>query len=563
MMRRHGQALIGFVFVLGLVLGCAPAKEATPTTAPAGAPALTPSKPAAAPTKPSGTPSPQPRYGGILILGYGLEAPTLDIHQENVIGTTLQTAPSYVGLVQYDPEAYPAQKIVPDLAKSWEISADGKVYTFHLVEGAKFADGMPVTAEDAKYTLDRLRNPSAFDMARSPRGAQIRAISKTEIVDKYTLRVTLEHAQASLMSSLATSQYFGVVPKHVGTERLTKEIVANGPFKWKAYTRGIGFELVRNPDFFVKGRPYLDGIKGYVIPDDSARFAALRTGSINYRAPMPFMTVAQTKVIDEQMRDKIAYEWAFHPAWYGITFNVKKAPWDDRRVRQAVSLAIDRSVGLDLVLKGAGVKVISVLPPGELTGGLTLSEKELAAVPGYAKADIEAAKKLLEQAGHARGIKDEMLVRSVAVYQDTAVFAKEQLAKVGIDLSLKVVESTIFNNAKIRGDYTISVGAMGFNGTDPDLVLVESVVTGGGWNWSGYSNPRIDELFQKQSAATNPEERKRIVLEMEKIVLDDAPDAPFFYVQVAHAWWKKLRNYRAPAVHMYGNMRFENVWLSE
>ncbi|MBI2907155.1 MAG: ABC transporter substrate-binding protein [Chloroflexi bacterium] len=566
------KSALGCLAILGLLLAsCAPAAAPTPTKAApppptvaappsTKAPPATP-KPAEKPAAPSPSPKPsagEPKYGGILTTGHGGDPTSLDVHQETGAASYAITAAAYNGLVKYDPHAWPEQKVVPDLATSWEVSSDGKTYTFRLAKGAKFHDGRPFTAEDAKFSFDRMRGPKV-GLTASPRSQQLAAIDSIATPDDSTVKIAMKYPQASFIG-LIGSFLFAVVPKHVVLEKkddMTKTVLGTGPFKFKSYSSGVSWELVKNPDYFVKGRPYLDGVKGYIIRDGFTRFAALRTKAILWFAPFPYMSVTQTKVIQEQLSDKIALAWAFHPAWYGALFNVTKDPWSDVRVRQAVSLTFNRKNMLAVGLEGAGVVGMSAQPPGEWA----LPEEEMMKVPGYAKPDIDASRKLLAEAGFASGFKTDMLVRAQKPQQDLAVLVKDAVAAVGITVDLNVQETAVYNSQRDRKAFALAAGSMGSSGTDPDTLLGDMYVSGSPRNWSGYSNAQYDELYVKQSRTIDATERRKTVWEMQRILLKDIPIAIVYWSNVPYAWWKEVRGY-IPPVSFYNAFGYQDIWLA-
>ncbi|MBI2908410.1 MAG: ABC transporter substrate-binding protein [Chloroflexi bacterium] len=560
-------------------IACAPptqptpvAKSAAPSTASATSVATSAPKlataTAAATGKPSGpTPTVKPaaesrpesgRYGGILTVGIGGNPVSLDIHQEDSSFTNAITAATYNSLLKPDPFGWPEFKPVPDLAASWQVSADGKVYTFHLAKGVKFHDGTALTAEDVKFSLDRIRNPQR-GMSRSPRQQQLANVTSIDTPDDSTVKITLRNPQASFITVIATV-YFAIMPRRVVSEKnndMRNTVVGTGPFKFKSYAMGVGWDLEKNQNYFVRGRPYLDGVKGYVILDSFTRFAALRTKNILWWAPFPYMTVSQTKIIQETLSDKIAVQLESHPAWYGAMFNLTSPPWSDVRLRQAVSLTFDRKKMLVVGLEGAGVAGMSAQPPGEWS----LPEEEMMKVPGYAKPDIDGARKLLAEAGFAAGLKAETLVRAVKPQQDMAVLLKDAVAAIGIDLDLKVVETAIYQDALSRKAYGIATGGVGTALTDPDMPLGDNYLSGSGRNWTGYNNPNFDQLFARQSETLDTAERRKIVWDMQRILLKDVPIAIAYWVKVPYAWWKEVRGY-VPPVGFNNAFGYQDIWLA-
>ncbi|MBI2908936.1 MAG: ABC transporter substrate-binding protein [Chloroflexi bacterium] len=572
MNNRRFIKLAGCFIVLALLTSaCAPAAaptaqaKATPpsaaTKAPAATPAAKPAAPTAKPAAPAPTAKPageQPRYGGIFTIGTAGDPPSLDPHRESTAYTVVITGGTYNGLVKYDPHAWPAFKTVPDLATGWQLGPDGKAYTFNLVKGAKFHDGSPVTAEDAKYSFDRMRDPQ-LGLVRSPKRQELANIANIDAPDDSTVKITLKNPQASFLTSIS-AVFFAVMPKRVVLDKkgdMTKTILGSGPFKFKDYSQGVSFELVKNPDYFVKGRPYLDGVKGYIMSDTFTRFAALRTRNILWWSPFPYPTMSQAKVIEEQLSDKINFKWEFHPAWYGMIFNVNKAPWNDVRLRQAVTLSFDRKKMLSVGLEGAGVVGMSGQPPGEWA----LPEEEMNKVPGYTRPDIEAAKKLMAEAGFPNGLRAEAMVRSTGVHQAFATVTKDAVAAIGIALDLSVQDITVYDDRRFRKAFDISPGASGSASMDPDIVMGNHYVSGAGSNWAAYSNPTFDELFVKQSQTLDVAERKKMVWELQRILLKDVPIAVAYWSNTGYAWWKEVRNF-TPAVSYFNAYDYQDIWLA-
>ncbi|MBI2907836.1 MAG: hypothetical protein HYX92_09295 [Chloroflexi bacterium] len=551
--------------VLGLLLAsCAPTAPPTPTSTAKELPAKAPATqaPVSKPAAPAPTPKPageQPRYGGVLTTAISGDPPSLDPHREESASAWAITGATYNGLLKPDPRGWPEFKPVANLATSWQLSPDGKTYTFNLVKGARFHDGSTLNAEDVSYSLERIRDPK-LGLVRSPRRQQLANVVSIDTTGDSTVKITLGNRQAAFLTFLATA-HFAVMPKRVVLEKkgdMTKTVVGSGPFKFKDYASGVGFLVVKNADYFVQGRPYLDGLKGYIIPDLFTKFAALRTKSLLWWSPsVPTMTVSQAKIVEETLSDKVAVEWAFQPSWYGAIFNVTRAPWNDVRVRQAVSLTFDRRKMMNTGTEGAGVVAMSAQPPGEWT----LPEEEMMKAPGYAKPDIDAAKKLLAEAGFPTGFSEKALVRAVKPHQDVAVLTKDSVAAIGINLELGVVETAIFNDTRFRKAFSIIGGGAGLPLMDPDSELGDFYLSGSAKNWTGYSNPNYDELYVKQSQTLDTGERRKIVWEMQRILLRDVPIALAYWIKVPYAWWREVRGY-TPPVGFDNAYVYEDIWLA-
>ncbi|MDP2954144.1 MAG: ABC transporter substrate-binding protein, partial [Chloroflexota bacterium] len=271
-MKRRGLFVIAtLATVLGLLVGaCAPAAApASPTATPAPtkpAPAPTPNQapsPTLAPERPAPTPSPvqrtaptsppkaplaaeSPKYGGVLNLVLREDPPHLDMHLDSIGSMLMALSPNYSLLVQFDPKE--PEKVVPDLAERWEISPDGKVYTFYLRKGVRFHDGTPVTAKDVSFTFNNIVFPPKG--VRSKHQAFFTALEKVEAVDDYTVRMTTKFPQASFISMVAIPFAFIYSnPYYQAKGDMRKNVMGSGPFKFKNYARGVSFEVERNSDY--------------------------------------------------------------------------------------------------------------------------------------------------------------------------------------------------------------------------------------------------------------------------------------------------------------------------
>ena len=550
----------------GLVLAsCAPA--ATPTSAPTSAPVAAPTSapvavptlaPTAAPTaRPTAVPTPaaaQPQYGGVLTANMNSDPPNFDPLSNTTSWVINVVAPCYNGLVMFDP--FDPKKIIGDLAESWEFSADSKTLTFKLLKGVKFHDGKPFTSADVKFTFDHMRNPPQGAVV--VRKASLESIDRIEALDDYTVRFILKRPQPSILTVLATG-WMLVLPKHILQEKgdMKKDIIGTGPYKFKEYIRGVSLELVKNPEYHIKGRPYLDGIKLFVTPDPATTMGYFRTGQIMM---WDEMTGDDGRRAQKEFGDKVVIQNGLGINSAGITFNARRKPWDDVRVRQAASLAIDRVAGLKVILQDDGI-VGGLVPPGIWAG----SESEIAKLPGYGKdynANLAAAKKLLADAGFPNGFSATMLVRRNATHETRAVFVKDQLAKAGINVTLNVQETAAYTDLVNKRNFELVSQGFDVLVNDPDFMFGGFYTNSPDDNLSGVFDKEMDALFAKQQQTPDVEARKKIVNQMEKIAIEGSAQA------LLH--WKTKFIGHSKRVHNLvinpepdNNHRLQDIWLSK
>src|SRR5438309_1986095 len=440
-----------------------------------------------------------PRRGGVLLAAIAADAPSLDPHQEQTFATMEMVAPLYSTLLQIDPLSYP--KIIGDAAIEWKIAPDGLTYTFKIRPGIRFHDGSPLTAADVKATYDKIVFPP--EGVRSILKNAYTAIGSIEAPDPSTVVFKLKFPSASLLANLASpwnviypKKYLDKDPNYFKTN-----IVGSGPFKFKNYTRGSSFEGERNPDYFVKDRPYLDGYKFFISPETSVRAAALRSG----RAFIEFRTMpgADVDAIRKQLGSKIVVQETPGTGLFGIAINNTVKPFTDVRVRKALTLAFDRYTASRVLYPLASLRDVGgLMRPG--TEWAT-SEAELQRLPGFGR-DMEKnraeARRLLAEAGYPNGFKLILKNRNVKVpYQDFAVFAIQEWRKIGVEAEHRPLETAAwFADGRDTGSFELIISGTFNYIDDPDLFL-ERYTTGDTNNWGCISDPRIDDIFARQTWA--------------------------------------------------------------
>jgi len=501
-----------------------------------------------------------PRRGGVLLAAIGADPPSLDPHQENTFACIELVAPLYSTLLQIDPYHYP--KVIGDAASEWKIAPDGLTYTFTLRPGIKFHDGSTLTAADVKATYDKIVFPPQG--TRSVRKAHYTAVKSIEAPDAGTVVFHLKFPSASLLDNLGSpwnviypKKYLDKDPNYFKTN-----VVGSGPFKFKHYTRGATFEGERNPDYFVKDRPYLDGYKFFISPETSVRAAAVRSG----RAYIEFRDLPKSEAdaIQKQLGDKIVVQEVPATGWWGIAINNTTKPFNDVRVRKALTLGVDRHTAGRVLYPLTGLKFVGgLMRPGS---DWAMPEAELEKFPGFGK-DMDRnraeAKRLLAEAGYPNGLKVVLKNRNVKLpYQDFAVFLIQEWRKIGIEAENRPLETAAwFADGRDTGNFEAIIAPGVEFMDDPDQTL-ERYITTSPQNWGRFSDPAIDDLFARQARSMDPAERKKLVIEFQKRVLSEAYYLPGLWWTRRVVHWAKVKNYVAPPNH-YSNQKLQDVWLSE
>lgn len=493
----------------------------------------------------------EPRSGGVFNLNLTGDPPNFD-PISNTTGTVLTTiAPCYNGLVVFDPDN--PVKIVGDLAESWEFAPDGKALTFKLVRTAKFHDGKPMTAADVKASFDIVRNPPSG--LPSPRKGALGAVTSIETPDDFTVRFVLKQPSPSLLANLAGG-WMVVMPKHIldAKGNMKDQVVGTGPFMMKTYTRGVSVELVKNPNYHVKGRPYLDGIKAFVVPDSGTTMNYLKSGQLHM-----FQSIqGQDAGILKSTANLTALE-APSTSYISVNFNTRVAPFNNLELRKAATLAIDREAALKVTGNGQG-GLAGVALPGEWA----LPAAELEKIPGYGR-DVAAnqaeARRILAREGFPNGFPVKLLVRRIALFEPVGIFVKDQWAKVGINATLDIQENAAYFATTAKGDFQADASGASYPVNDPDAMFADQSGCGDAAKPTLVCDVEVEALFNKQSQTLDPAERRRIVNQLELLLLKKYNIAYMFWRNRFMGLSAKVKDMKLHP-NIDNNMRMQSVWLS-
>jgi peptide/nickel transport system substrate-binding protein len=504
-----------------------------------------------------------PKSGGSLNVMQREDLPQgFAIHETSTISTTWPAMPCFNNLVFFDPlkKVESMDTIIGELAEKWSWQDNYRNLVFFLRKNVKWHDGQPFTAKDVKYTFDMLReSPEAPAKLRiNPRKDWYTNIQNIEAPDPHTVVFHLKKPQPSLLLMLA-SGYTPVYAAHVPPASYRTGCVGTGPFKLKEWRKGEFVEFVKNPDYFVKGRPYLDGLKYIVIVERGTRTAALQAGKLDVAFPGE-----TTKTTAEQLK-KAVPQLVVTPFSQNVTdnmiMNVKKPPFDNPKVRLAVSYAIDRRALVQGVHQGGAMVGASMAPKPHGVWGLI--EKDVTVLPGYGKAadDKATARKLLAEAGITpqKPLKVEMVTRAIAVYVDMASFVINELKQVGIESTLKQIETAQWHAMATRGDYQIGANLTGIGPDDPDANFFENYGCGSPRNYSQYCNEEVSRLIEQQSQELDPKKRLTLVWNIQKKLEADAARPILDWKLDYFTVWPHVKNL-IPHQSIYNFGRMQEVW---
>jgi peptide/nickel transport system substrate-binding protein len=478
--------------------------------APAAAAQPTQAAPAAAAVKPTEAPKPaaaaQPtaaaKTGGMFVGAQEVDPVQLDPYASSNFSALQAYEFVYESLTGYDEKT----QIIPALAEKWE-TPDDKTYVFSLRKGVKFHNGQEMTGADVAYSLET----AVDEKTGSPWRSLLTPIKSIEVKDPYTVQVNLNAPYPGLLGALAVLRASAIIPKGwYKSDTAKTQAVGTGPFKLSEFVATDHLTYQKNPDYWDKGRPKLDGMTFKVMLDQNARIAALRSGQIQYA------------VIDaqgaEQLKGQQGIQVLSSPSAWLTThpFNVSRKPFDDKRVRQALRMAVDTKEVIQKAVFGAG------LPSGAIATGFgdwALPEADLK----YTKPDIEGAKKLLAEAGHPNGFETTILCSpQYPEFVATSLVCQEAWKKIGVNAKVEQVEwGTYTKRSAKSGGFDYDIGATAFTfRPDPDGYLYLYYKTGGDSN-TGYSNPKMDDLLEQARTTNDQAKRKSLYLEIQKIAEDE------------------------------------------
>ena len=454
--------------------------------------------------------------------------------------------------------------IVPDLALSWAWDAPKTRLTFKLAEGVKWHDGKPFTAKDVKCTFDLVAGlVDSEDFRKNPRRVWYHNVEAITTSGDHEVSFQLKSAQPSFLALLA-SGYSPIYPCHVSQREMRAKPVGTGPFKVAEFKRSVSVSLARNPDYWKKGLPLLDGIEYRVIDNRSTRVLAFIAGEIDLTF-VSDITVAGLKDVTSQAPNA---KCQFVPSNNTINMivNAGAPPFDKLELRRAMALALDRGAFNTILAEGKSMIGAVMLPGPE--GKWSMPDGELAKIPGYdpdlAKNQAEALR-IMEGLGYsaANPLKVKVSTRNIPLYRDPAVIFIDQMKKIHIEAELDVVDSTIWHAKVQRKDYAIGLNTTGVGVDDPDVNLVENYTCKSDRNYTGYCNEEVDKLIFAQSREVDPEKRRQILWEAERKIAADVARPIILHNRAATCWQPYVSGVTSHNNSLYNSWRMENAWLDK
>jgi peptide/nickel transport system substrate-binding protein len=496
-----------------------------------------------------------PRRGGVLLVPQYAEPPNYDCHSSTSSSVIHRTAPHYSTLLKIDEKNYP--NIVGDAAESWTVSPDHLTYTFKLHSGIRFHDGSPFSSADVKATFERIKSPPQGVV--SLRAGQFKDVTSIETPDPLTVVFKLSKPNAAMPIYFASPWHclYSAAKLAQDPKYPERNVMGTGPFKFVQHVAGSLWEGVRNDDYFIKGKPYLDGFKMFTMTPP-----AIPNALISGQVQINFLGITPSdREKIKAARPDFVFGDAASPGLHMFTFNTKRPPFDDPRVRRALSLAVDRY---------AMSKVMARLQFFDRIGGLSRAgsffarpPEELAKMPGWwtdiAKSRAEA-KRLLGEAG----VKDlKFVFLNQQNYTDTGIFLIDQWRQIGVTATQETPDVGRFFALRSSGQFDVILDAIQDYADDPSLqlsVFQSSDIARG--NISGIIDREADAMFEAQQRETDVEKRKKIVWDLEEHLLNTAFTVPTLWAERIVAADPKVKGYTASPSGLVGR-DMQDVWLAQ
>lgn len=501
-----------------------------------------------------------PKRGGTLNFAVTAEPPNYDCHASQTFALLHPVSPMYSYLVKYDSSQN--GKIVGDLAKSWTISEEGLTYTFKLHEGVKFHDGSPLNSADVKASFDRIANPPTAVV--SLRKSAFSTVTGIEAPDATTIIFKFDQPSASMLDNMASP--FNCIYSAAKIKDDPKfpeaNILGSGAFQFVEYVRGSHLATKRFEGYFRKGLPYLDGYKAFFVKTSSVVPGMLGGQfDVEFRGRTPS---ERDQIMNSADKDK----WVLHEGPWAtndiVIFNTSRKPFDDPRVRRALSLAIDRWNGNEALSKITIVKATGgMLRPGY---EYALPQSEIEQIPGYWR-DIEKsraeARRLLKEAG-SENLKFQLHNRTLAEpYTPVGVFLIDQWKRIGVTAEHSQVETMPYFGNLVDGKFEVALYPVTVPADDA-TAQHQSYLTNkkSPISYSRHNDTKLDDLWNEQSRTLDPAKRKAIVHDFERHLLNEN------YCLTVH-WWqriivhhKKVKGWHMSASHFQGQDLI-GVWLDQ
>ncbi len=432
----------------------------------------------------------------------------------------------------------------PTLATKYTLSPDKLTWTFSLRPGVTFSDGNPLTAQDVAFSINRARK-STHGL-----GYIDSAIKNVAAQGSSTVVITTKYPWAPLLADLSLFTN-GIYPANFGGKSETAFFahpIGTGPFMFESWTKGQSFKVIRNPNYWEPGKPYLDSVTFTSVPDDNTRMLQLQGGQCQIAMSPPFSSI-QTLGTKPGIVVKLFPSTRIDM----MLLNEQYAPLKDVHVRRAINYAIDRSALVKAILFGNGQPANSYMPPTLIYYDPSLPQQVQ---------DVAKAKQELAASGYPQGFKVEFLTDNLTGDMAAAQIVQQALKPLGIAVSIRTIDVNQIFTTQGKGDYQMSIDYWTMDIPDPDENTSFFLSPNGGGNcyFTHYNNPQMTSLVAQAAKQFDTTKRAQLYKQIQQLALTDLPQLYLYYSPYPYAYSSKVQGFLATPL---GNMHMEDVWLSK
>ncbi|USE77096.1 ABC transporter substrate-binding protein [Cupriavidus gilardii] len=462
----------------------------------------------------------------------------------------------YQGLLTYTPDLKPQ----PELAKSWKISPDGLTYTFELQSGVKWHDGKPFTSADVVFSIDKLLR----EVHVRTRAVLNKYMASIRAVNDTTVEIKLKEPFPPFISMFETGT-MPMMPRHLyeGTDYrnnpANQKPVGTGPFMFKEWKKGAYIKLARNPNYWKKGKPYLDELVFYVIPDSASRAVAFEKGDVQVLRGGDVDNVDVKRLRALPNVEYTTKGWELFSPMASMLMNQRKPPFDNVKVRQAVMHALNRKMIVNNIFFGMGKPAVSPFASTTLFFDKNMPSMDF---------NLKKARDLIKESGVNVGqYPIKILATSYGANWDRLdEYTKQMLEQLGFKVSIESADAGTWAARVSNWDFDLTT-TYTYQYGDPALgverlYVARNIVKGTPFaNVQGYNNPKADELWAKAGATMDPAERQKLYSEVQRILVNDVANANLFELEFPTLYRKNVRNLVTTAIGL--NESFDNVSIEK
>lgn len=461
--------------------------------------------------------------GGELVIARSEEGRTLDPAQAV---TPAEIAPINQVFDRLFTVSKDGKEVEPSLAESATPSDDGTEWTVTLRDGVEFSDGSPLTADDVKYSLDRSRKAKAgFSFLLAP-------IASIDVEDDTTLVIHTDEPSATLIPALS-SWVASIVPANLGgasDKEFFADPIGSGPFVLDTWDRGQSIRLERNDNYWQDGKPLLDAVQWNTVPDDNTRVSQVQSGQADVADYIPFNQISSLDASADLDAESFPANFTSF-----LIFNQEFAPFADQRVRVAIAHALDRDAITESTLFGTGEPACSMVPPS----------MPYSSTPDCPQYDVDTAKSELAQTKWPNGFDVELTIDNLPISSSVAQIVQSQLAEIGIDVTVKVVDSGQLYTTYGQQAYQLGYAAWASDIPDPDeqLTYMLDPDAGGNAYYTGYSNPEVTKLINEGRQTLDTDKRAEIYAQVQDIAAEQVPQYPISDQGYPYVWSTDVQDF--------------------